>query len=363
MKITNVRATPIRAVPRPATTAPYLGPVADVPRFKNNFDWEGKVSNIVVEIETDEGITGVGTARGYAGGAQFVIVHDFSKFLTGQDPFATEHLWDLMFRATVRFGRRGTVIEAISGVDLALWDIKGQATGQPVYKLLGGPTREAIECYANGAPETIDEYLAVGFKAYKVFMRWGPADGREGFQKNIDFVRQLREKVGWDSEIMIDAQMAWDVEYTIRLADKLGDLEVRWIEEPVLPDDYKGYAAIRKAVHPIQVAGGEHEFTKWGFNELIERGCVDILQPDMGRSGGITEINKIIALAQTAGLKVIPHGGGEATWHMILATPYATCPIAEGGTTSRFVRPSDRPGLSLGPVDREQMETNRWRGE
>jgi L-rhamnonate dehydratase len=171
--------------------------------------------------------------------------------------------------------------------------------------------------------------VAQGYRATKWFFRNGPSDGRAGMDRNVDLVATLREAVGPDVDIMMDAWMSWDVPYTLAMARRLERYDLRWIEEPVLPDKIDSYAAIRRA-SPIRIAGGEHEYTRWGIHRLVAAGGVDVIQADIYWAGGITEMLKILAIASAYDLPVVPHGHSmPASIHVIAAQPEPLTPIAE----------------------------------
>jgi L-alanine-DL-glutamate epimerase-like enolase superfamily enzyme len=294
-------------------------------------------SALVVRIETDTGLSGLGNVGVGAPAVQPIVERYLTPILVGADPFAVELLWERMFRTTLNFGRKGAAIEAISGVDIALWDLMGQATGQPVYNLLGGKTRDHIRCYASQLYATTDldalareaeSYQAQGFTALKQRMGYGPVDGPAGMRKNLELVKTVREVVGPDIELAADAYMGWTVPYAIRMIRQIEDagLNLAWLEEPVLPDQIDGYAEIARAVD-TPISGGEHEFTRYGFHELIERGAVDVVQLDVNRVGGISEARKIWAMAAGASLPVLPHAGQMHNYHLIVA--HLNSPIAE----------------------------------
>src|SRR5215471_510535 len=297
----------------------------------------GPVGGIVVRLITDDGLEGIGTVGVGNGSALYILEHSLRPIVTGANPFDVELLWEKMFRATLYFGRKGTALEAISAVDIALWDLMGKATGQPVYNLLGGRTRDTIRVYASRlyANEDLDRlaaetrsFVARGFTALKQRFGYGPRDGVPGMRKNLALVKCVRDAAGPDVEIAADCYMGWDVPYAIRMIRMIEDagLNLAWVEEPVIPDDVKGYARIRCAVK-TPISGGEHEFTRFGFRQLIEEGAVDILQPDVNRAGGITEARKIWALAATHGLRVIPHSGQSHNYHLVIS--HMNSPIAE----------------------------------
>jgi L-alanine-DL-glutamate epimerase-like enolase superfamily enzyme len=287
------------------------------------------------QIETDEGVSGLGGPTTLD--QTFIISRQLAPLLIGHDPLATERIWDRLYRSMVH-GRKGTPMMALSVVDCALWDLKGKWAGVPVYRLLGGPTRETIPAYASALGYSLEpalvrqralEIVQQGFKATKWFFRHGPADGVEGIAKNLELVRTLREAVGPDVDIMLDCWMSWDVPYTILMARRLAEYHPRWIEEPVLPDKIEQYAEIRRNVQ-IPIAGGEHEYTRWGLKALMDARAADVLQPDIYWAGGISEVFKICVLASVYDLPVIPHGHSvPATVHLLASQPVTTCPLLE----------------------------------
>ena len=295
-------------------------PMSDYPAYRQKRSrWFGPMTAAVIEIETDEGLRGLGTVGGGKGKlARAVVEEQFKALLLRQNPFNTELLWEQMFRASQFYGRKGAVIEVMSGIDIALWDLVGKATGQPVYNLIGGKTKEKIPAYVTG--NHTEQHLAAGFRDVKLAVPHGPADGREGLRKNVELVGKTRQLLGPDGDIMLDCYMALDVPYTIQLAKAVAEFKVLWIEEPVPPDQIDSYRRIKDAVPDILITGGEHEFTRYGFRDLIEKKAVDILQPDIYRAGGISELKKIAAMASAYNLPVIPHGVGAPTYHFVIAT-------------------------------------------
>lgn len=288
-----------------------------------------------VDVETDEGVTGTGGPMPL--NQAFVIQTQLAPLLIGQDALATERLWDRMYRAQVH-GRKGTEMMALSAVDCALWDLKGKWFNAPVCQLLGGPTRTEIPAYASALgysldPELVQEraqqFVADGFRATKWFFRDGPTDGKAGMERNLRLARTLRESVGPDVDIMLDCWMSWDVPYAIQMARRLEEYAPRWIEEPVLPDKIEQYAEIRRNV-TVPISGGEHEYTRWGLKQLMDAGACDVYQPDIYWCGGISEIQKILALASAYDVPVIPHGHSTpASAHVIAAWPEPTTPLLE----------------------------------
>ena len=298
-------------------------PMSIYPRFREKrSSWFGPMTAAIIEIQTDEGIRGLGTVGGGKGKlAAPIIDEQFKNLLLGQSPFDIELLWELMFRASQFYGRRGAVIEVISGIDLALWDLIGKALGQPVYNLIGGKTKDRIPVYVTG--NLTERHLQEGFRDVKLALPHGPGDGNKGLQKNVELVEKTRKLIGPNGDIMLDCYMALDVPYTIALAKAVSEYKVLWIEEPVPPDQIDSYRRIKDAVPDILITGGEHEYTRYGFRELIEKKAVDILQPDIYRAGGLSELKKIAAMASAHNLPVIPHGVGAPTYHFVMATTNA----------------------------------------
>jgi len=294
-----------------------------------------RIRMVFLQIETDEGVTGI------AGPVQhevaWIIAGSFRQLLLGEDPLATERLWDMMYRDAVH-GRKGPTMMAISAIDCALWDLKGRWLGQPVYRLLGGPVRKTLPAYASMLGYSLDpeqahrraqEAVAQGFTAMKWFPRWGPGEGREGIARIVELVRTLRNAAGPDVEIMIDAWMSWNVPYTVEVAERIAEYRPRWIEEPVMPDKIAACAEIRRR-SPVPIATGEHEYTRWGIKELLDAGAADILQPDTYWAGGITEMAKICAIASVYDIPVIPHGHSvPANVHLSAALPIDAVPYVE----------------------------------
>jgi L-alanine-DL-glutamate epimerase-like enolase superfamily enzyme len=289
---------------------------------------------LICEIETDAGIVGIGNAALSPQITKQVIDLYLKPLLIGADPWDIELLWQHMYRKTMAFGRKGIGMVAISAVDIALWDILGKSAKQPVYRLLGGRTKAKIPVYASRLYSTpLDElaregtrYKNEGYKAMKMRFGWGPTDGAAGMQKNVALVKTLRETVGDDIDIMADAYMGWNLDYAKRMLPLLEPFNLRWLEEAVIPDDIHGYAAL-KACGRVPIAGGEHEFSLYGFRELIENKCVDYIQFDTNRVGGISQARKISALAEAHSIPVIPHAGQMHNYHLVMAS--LNSPMAE----------------------------------
>ena len=257
-----------------------------------------------------------------------------SRSSSGCAPSEVARVWESMYRATLNIGRRGVVLHAISAVDIALWDLFGKQLGVPVYELLGGKLRPSLPAYASWlyATEDLDAlaaeaagWAAQGFTAVKQRLPNGPLEGKAGIRRNVELVRTVVEAAGPDVDVMADAYMSWDVGYAIRCIRAMEDagVRLRWLEEPLVPDDIPGLARVRSSV-ATPIAAGEHEATRYGFRHLVEAGAVDVLQPDVNRLGGITEARRVWALGEIFGLDVIPHLGFAHNAHLAissLATP------------------------------------------
>lgn len=293
--------------------------------------------SVFVHVETGSGL--VGNAGPITDHQALIIGQTLAPAILGRNALATELLWDIMYRTSVH-GRKGTEMMAISALDCALWDLKGKHFGVPVHVLLGGPVRDSIPAYASAlgysleldqARETAKAFADQGYRGTKWFPRRGPVDGRAGMADNLALFGTLRDAVGPDVDIMIDAWMSWDVPYTLAMADRLGDVAPRWIEEAVMPDKHASYAEIaRRISHGIAVAGGEHEYTRWGLQALMDLGAMHVYQPDTYWAGGISEMIKIAALATTYDVELIPHGHSvPANANLSFALPVTTTPLME----------------------------------
>lgn len=279
------------------------------------------VTHSIVKLHTDTGLTGVGVGGGRTGEQQFLQA--FSERVIGMDPFFSEAIWSSLWSPKLS-GRRGYETRALSTIDFAIWDIKAKAAGLPLYALLGG-TRERIPTYVAGGYYTKDKdleglanemkgYVALGARAVK--MKVGAVSPREDAER----VKVVREAIGPDIKLMVDANCAYRFFEAITFARLIADYDVFWFEEPVQPDDYEGMRRIAESV-PITLAAGENEYTKHGFRDLIAARAVGILQPDARYTGGVTEFMKIAALAQAHGLAICPHGDQQAHLHLMGAIP------------------------------------------
>jgi L-alanine-DL-glutamate epimerase-like enolase superfamily enzyme len=348
----------------------------------------------IVEVETDEGITGIGEADSSPRVVEAIIEapvsHDKSagvkEVVLGRDPFDVEVLWNEMYDRTYFYGRKGAAITAISAVDMALWDIMGKATGRPLYQLLGGKHRDSVRAYASTlfpddptdtdhmrreAEEALDE----GFTAVK--FGWG-GFGRSR-RDDLKLVGTAREVLGEGFDIMIDAGMVWqeDVKGAIKRTNELDRAhDIYWMEEPFYADNLDGYRRLSETTE-TRVAGGEEEYTLYGFREFVDRGKPDVVQPDVARSGGITHLGKIASLAAERGIPFVPHGYSTdvivaANLQLIAAnrnaplleycvedSPLRWDLVEEDLTaTDGYVEIPDRPGLGI-TLNRDTIEEYR----
>ena len=356
--------------------------------------WVKQRSSTLVEVITDDGLSGWGEA--FAQGleppeiAAAAIEHALKPLLIGADPLATEVLWHRMYHATRDYGRKGSVIAAISAIDIALWDIAGKARGVPIHALLGGAFRTRVEPYATGfyrirgqgegerlADEAIRHHEA-GFRMMKVKLGYGIAD-------DIACMTAIGRAIeGRGITLMIDTNHAYGRAEALRLGRALADYNLRWYEEPVVPEDLRGYREMRDKL-TMPIAGGENEHTLYGYRDLFAAEAVDIAQPDLGSCGGITAARHIVALAQASGIAVNPHVWGSAiaqaaSLQLIAALPvphhslFAQEPVLEYDRSSHpfrqqlitqpivqqngWVTIPDGPGLGI-EIDRSVIERYR----
>ena len=295
--------------------------------WERRSSWFGAMSAGVIEVLLEDGTTGLGfMGGGKASAAVAVLDEQMRHLVIGKSVFDTELIQEQLYRASIFYGRGGFTQSIISAIDIALWDAKGKITGQPVYNLLGGRTRAELPVYYTGYdPDALQSY---GIRNMKIAVPYGPAHGEAGMAKNEAAVAQAREVLGSEAFIALDIYMSWDVPYTIRMYERLHQYRIEWLEEPVMPDDYDGYRAIRSSVDTM-VTGGEHEYTLAGFRRLIEDGCVDIVQPDIYRAGGPTALRKVAAIAKAHHVKLVCHGIGRPTYHFLSTLGPDLTPFAE----------------------------------
>lgn len=368
MKITDVRATLLSAV------------VPEERRWRTDLGVAVKMDNCIVEVETDEGITGIGAGQGNAEVVKAVVETQLRPQLLGRDPGLIEGHWERMYSGSrgepalergypqPASARRGDTLCAIAGVDIALWDILGKSLGQPIYRLLGA-ARTSVRAYASGgwapgqqAGEEMAGYAARGFSAVK--MR---AEGRDGFSlaRAATRVAAARRALGEDVEIMVDAHGSLDVSTAKRLARMLEEQGVAWFEEPVSYDNHAGQAEVRAST-TVPISSGESESTRFDVLDLLRMNAVDILQPDIAIAGGFTECRRIAALAHAHGVRLAPHVWSSgvivaASIHLAMHAP--ACHIFEVSQSASpliwelfeepfeiedgCVRAVDRPGLGF----------------
>jgi len=310
-------------------TLPLVTPLDIYPQFqetRGSWFWDSGMA--VVQIETDDGIVGHGWCEDGCRAVEPVIDNHLVRLLMGQDPREVEGLWDRLYRATLPYGRKGSVLQAISAIDIALWDILGKAAQKPVYELLGGPSKNSVPVYASAlhpvGPDKVraeaKTYVEEGYRAMKLRFPFGPGNSVEGMRANEDQVACVRDAVGDDIEIMADAYMGWDFLYAKKMVRRLEKYNLAWLEEAFVPDDLTSYAKLREETN-IPISGGEHEYTRYGFQDIVDRRAMDIVQPDLRRCGGFTEARKIAAIVASAGLTLIPHAYGITHIHFALAFP------------------------------------------
>ena len=282
------------------------------------------LGTLVVEVEAADGTIGFAVTTG-GEPAAFIVERHLARFLEGGDPAAIEKMWDQMYFASQFYGRKGLVVNAISGVDLALWDLLGKLRREPVYQLLGGAVRDELVFYATGSRPDLAQQM--GFIGGKLPLHHGPAEGEEGLKRNLDALAEMRSRVGPDFWLMLDCWMSLDLPYAVRLSHGARDYGLKWIEEALSPDDYWGYAQLKRSIPAgMLLTTGEHEATRWGFRMLLEMECCDIIQPDVGWCGGITELMKIAELADSHGVAVVPHGSSVYSYHFVISrhnSPFA----------------------------------------
>jgi D-galactarolactone cycloisomerase len=350
VKITEVRAIPLAIPLAPATPASPWTP--------------GLARQILVRVTTDEGLVGWGECFAYGATLAVCNVVDdaLAPLVVGHDPGHIESLLDRMHRSLMIWGRRGLAMMAVSGVELALWDIAGKAHGVPVYQLLGGLCQSRGRAYASllrfdtptQVAQAVSAALVLGFTAVKLH------------QVDVESVAAAREAAGAEVDIMLDTNCPWTVEEAIRMGRRLERYDLRWLEEPVWPpEDYAGLARVRRALS-IPIASGENEATMLAFRQIIDAGAADIVQPSMTKVGGIAEMKKIATLAAAANVTFVPHSfyfgpGLAATLHVVASTPgvpYVEMPPGRlaAPLTAEPIRFSggavtvpDRPGLGADP--------------
>ena len=310
MKITRVESIPLLVELPPGTATPIAIPNAD------------KLSKTVfkgyraclVRIHTDEGLVGVGECMvRFAPEATAKIVDELGEILIGMDPTHTGTSWELMFSVMMNRGHfKGFFMEALSGIDIALWDLKGKALNRPIYELLGGPQRDKIWMYASslrfrGIETTVleaKEFVEAGYDAMKLKI----GGGGHRPEADIELATAVREAVGPDVFLSADANCGYTSPAAMKVGRALQDLDYAWFEEPIAPDDHDGYAEMARNLD-MPIAGGETEFTSFGYRELFSKRALDIVQPNISRAGGFTDCMRTAALSQVHHVPYAPHTG------------------------------------------------------
>jgi L-rhamnonate dehydratase len=289
---------------------------------------------LTCEVEAEDGSIGIGNAALAPDLVKAAIDQYYAPLVIGEDPFDYAYLWEKMYRRTHAWGRKGIGMTAISAVDIAIWDLMGKLVDKPVFKLLGGRTKEQIPVYysklyadsVEAMQAEAEEAMKSGYTGYKSRFGFGPKDGMSGMRENLKRVEALREVIGYDNDLMLECYMGWNLDYTKRMLPKLVKYEPRWLEEPVIADDIHGYAELNN-MGIVPISGGEHEFSLMGFRQLLDLKAVSVIQYDTNRVGGITAAQKINALAEAYQVPVVPHAGQMHNYHLTMAN--VNCPMSE----------------------------------
>lgn len=320
--------------------------------FAYSRGWFDKRGAVLVEVTTDSGLTGWGEAFG-PGHMSFAALSMIKPMLLGADPLQTETLWHAIYGKYREHGQKGPLVDALSAIDIALWDIKGKFFKQPIHRLLGGPVRTEVPVYATGLFRMQDgnpeEYLAEEAAGY-VAQGFGAVKLKVGFgiEEDMRGIKAVRAAIGKDVMLMVDANEAYDTVSAIRLARLMEPYDIAWFEEPVPPEDLDGYVKLRSTTS-IPIAGGEAEFTRYGFREILTRRAVDIIQPDICAAGGFSESKKIADMAYAFGVRCNPHTWGTAvaiaaSLHFLAVLPdspqalYPVPPMLELDHTEHAIR-------------------------
>ncbi len=346
----------------------------------------------LVEVETDDGITGWGECFGpgdIALANKYIVENVIQPLVIGEDPLNKEYIWHKVYNLLRDSGQKGMPIQALSGVDIALWDILAKRAKMPLYQLVGGKCNDQIPVYGYGMmlqKKSVNELIELfkeeakqikskNFKAMKMKVGLGP-------KEDLRLVRAVRETIGDDFKLMVDANHAYNLNDALYVGRGLDELDIFWFEEPVAPENYEGYKELKNKIK-TNIAGGEAEFTKYGWNQLIKNRCIDIAQPEVCGLGGITEYMKISAMAQANFIPVINHVWGSAisvavNLHLLTAMPdmpgglFPSKSMLEFDTTDKnifitdlteekfsildqvknndgYVKPLEAPGIGINP--------------
>ncbi len=335
MKIKSVEALLYRWTgPVKTDDTVFATPLSLLPFQKDSVKPFRFFSWLVVRITTEDGVVGLGNAGLSPDICKQVVDAKLAPLLIGENPVHTNYLFEKMYRSTIAYGRKGAVLAAISAVDIALWDIKGKAMNQPVFNLLGGRTKETIPSYysrlytrnLDSLQKEAQDYKDQGFKGMKLRCGYPITEGLSGMRKNVEMVKVVRETVGDDVDVMLEAYMGFNFSYAKRFVKELEPYNLRWVEELMLPDEIHNFAKLKEYTD-IPISSGEHEFSRYGFHDLLQAQALDIFQFDTNRVGGLTEAQRICHMAEVHGVDVIPHGGQMHNLHVVMSS--FACPMAE----------------------------------
>jgi len=310
-------------------TTRVASPMSKFPRFaEKRSSWMWPTKKVFLRIEASDGHVGWSCTNG--GEIVEAIINDgLARLLIGEDPEQIEALWEQSVAALLPNDRSGFAMMAVAALDIALWDLRVNAQGQPLVKLLGGVKRETLPVYVTTSqPEAFATHTGLG--GLKAAAPYGPEAGDDGLQANIALLRRFAEAAGHDTPVMIDAFMAWDADYTLRFAEAARDLPLAWIEDPLPPSDIDGMVKVRREMDPqITLALGNFAYSRADCAELVHHGLPGILQPDVAWAGGITEALRILDLAEKADVPVILHNTCEQPWALAIAAACQTDALVE----------------------------------
>ena len=329
--------------------AEVANPMSRYPRYKAlRSSWMGHMPAVGCLVTADDGSWGFGTT-GYGTAVISLINDHLGPLLVDENAFATEKLFDMMMRMTSPYSPSGLASYAISAIDLALWDLKGRVLKLPVYELAGGAARDSQYCYATG--NDTDWHMELGFTATKLACPYGTADGLSAIDRNEEFVASTRETIGPKVELMLDCWMAFDVEFAVRLAERLRPYRLKWMEDCLIPENMSAHRALRERLPWQTLTTGEHWYTPYTFFDAARDRLVDIFQPDIHWVGGFTACQRIAAIADAAGLQVILHAGMNTPYgqHFTYASTNTTWGeyFVGGGPGVPLAKATGFPGMAV----------------
>ena len=357
MRITAIEA--LRYSPPPPSPAPEIPhrpswhgrqdvshPLARYRGRRVDFNALMPWGDLWVRVRAENGMSGLGATQ-FAGPVAALVRDHLGPGLVGEDCLATDRLADLMFRLTKPYGSAGIASCAVSAIDLALWDLRGRIADTPVYRLLGGAPRR-LPCYAT--TNDLDWAMELGFEAFKVTLAYGPEAGAEGLDRNEAFIAECRETIGDERELFIDCWMSLDVDYAVRLSERLYPYQPGWLEECLLPEDLDSHVALRRRLPSQTLATGEHWYSHFPFQWAAARRVVDVLQPDIQWCGGLSALTRIATIADSAGLATMPHLAGTTAFGQHASVGIATIHRAEYRIGSDPGVPLERAARAPGAV-------------